>query len=347
MRLIFVEHAMAARAYAPHMQAQWPSQELIIFCMVPNGLTKGVFPRGLAYSDYPLVMEPDFRPTQGICTDGSYTAILKITGAGLVKQNVSFEEAGELFRAATDLTFLGGWDYTSVWGMEMLQKHFLPGVEQRPHQVICNSWAYDDACVKRALESPRDSSDPEYLLLSNAAKVKRYFDFNFAVNSFPILGGLYREVSKLTDAVGPEVFASEQAGRSPGFIGRNSLLVLQHAAEVEHLPANLSSYLECWKGTGKYQPQGEFYEGLGTSLARQMVIHDLLRARLIQTLPGEKTAITDLGRLFVSKLHKDSYDRDLPFRIREWMGSPFAQVRPQIDAYILQFFRKQKRFQRC
>lgn len=40
MRLIFVGHSMAAGAYALHMQARWTGEELILFCMVPNGLPR-------------------------------------------------------------------------------------------------------------------------------------------------------------------------------------------------------------------------------------------------------------------------------------------------------------------
>ena len=336
MRLIFVKHPQAAKNYAEHVQSRWPGEELVLICTVPNGLNQPFFPRGIAYSKYPVVRATDYRANKNwLMRNGDFTSIIRVTeGAEIKSESVSFDGAAKLLTEAAELTFLGDWDYTGVWGMEMLQRHLNPTADPRPHQVIRNPYGYVKEHLDIAFLAPKDSSDREYQELLNAGFVKRYFDYNFALNSFAILGNLYREVFEVKD---------------PVFIGRNSLLIMQHASYEPKLPYNLKRYLEDWKGTGKYASgTGRFFEGLGTSLSCQMVEHDLKMLGIMATSPdgvGTSWSLTDLGKQFVARLHKDCYDPDQSFRLSAWMERPFGEAKVAIDQYLMTFFRKQKRHQ--
>lgn len=342
MRIIFVRHAQAAKTFAPFIQAKWPGETIALMPIVPNGLNKPVYPRGLAYSEYPMVLPSDYRPHKSFMRDGSYTCIYTYgAGPDLERTNLSFDEACTLLREASALTYLCEWDYTGAWGMDILLKHAGVSNSSVQIEVIRNGWGYTQEMVDASFAARRDSFDPEFQSLTNAGYVKRYFDFNFSMNSFVILSSLYRDVFG--------VAASDKS-----FFGRSGVLITMHAAEVGELPINLANYLQCWKGTGKYSVGDQpFFEGMGTSLSRQMVELDLERLNIL-TSYGDGVGdgyrrrgfrVTDLGREFASRLHKDCYDIDLPFRLNAWMGRPFDEVKPIIDRYILTYFRKQKRLQ--
>jgi hypothetical protein len=177
------------------------------------------------------------------------------------------------------------------------------------------------------------SSADEYRKLLNAAEVKRYFDFNFYLNSSAILGKLYREVFDTTE---------------PEFIGRSGILLMMLAGKNEVLPDDLKSTLHSWKGTGKYDAVDcQFFDGMGTTLSCFNASHSLERLKILTRIQSAKAGyvLTDLGREFFIRLHKDCFDQDLPFRLNAWMARPFNEVMPVMDQYILTYFRKQQRFQ--
>ena len=338
MRLIFVEKIStpASKSLCPILQNQWPDEELVMVSIIANGLSKPAFPRGIPYSDYPLTRPANFKPNKFWLSNDTFTIILRLApGCEPVRENVTFDQAQQLLREASSLTYLSSIDYASVWGMEMLLKHLDPSADPQPVDIVRIPPAMTQGAFKAALEkSSKSDTDLEYQTLLNAGHVKRYFDYNFALNSFSILGKLYREVSGI---------------QAPIHISKGELLIMGLAAREGKLPPRLGAHLQKWVGTGKYDGcESPFFEGLGSSIARQMDVIFLEDIGAL-ALAGEGVdlhyALTDNGREFMSRLHKDCIDRDLPFRLAGWMERSFDDVKPVIDQYLQTFFRKQKRLQ--
>jgi hypothetical protein len=318
------------------LQSQWPNEELVMFSIVANGLSKPAFPRGIPYSDYPLTRPADFKPNKTWLSNENFTVIVRLApGFEPARENLTFDQALQMFSEASSLLYLVGMDYTSVWGMDMLQRHLNPSEPPQALDVVRLPPELTETALQAALQNASKSdADGEYQALLNAGHVKRYFDFNFSLNSFAVFGELYRDVFGVT---------------APTHIGKSSLLIMGLAAREGRLPPSLGAHLKKWVGTGKYAEKASpFFEGLGSSIARQMAVISLEQIDAL-ALAGEGVdlhyALTDKGRDFMSRLHKDCIDNDLPFRLGAWMERPFDEVKPVIDQYLLTFFRKQKRLQ--
>ncbi|WCN11269.1 hypothetical protein GV055_21210 [Marinomonas mediterranea] len=56
-----------------------------------------------------------------------------------------------------------------------------------------------------------------------------------------------------------------------------------------------------------------------------------------------KQVVSLLGQCFTQSTHRRTYDKDLPFRLPEWMGSGDIEL---MARYIRQLFGRQLRYQR-
>lgn len=340
MRLIIVEKLQVAKIIAPFVAERWPGEELNIICSVPYWLNVYSYPRGLAYNDYPLLGTPCYKKTDVLFNDGTFTwSMLVKDGVISPHRRIYFDEASELMGNAEHLVFAGDWDHTGVWGMERLLELLSPDRDKGDYDVAVFSAGLDEASIRRVLWDLRRPDDKRFVALSNAAQVKRYFDYNFNVNSLSILGNLYRDVS---------------GTNTPVLITKNMVQILIHAVLHGEIAEAGNNGLYHWKGTGKYNPEAfEKYEwwlqGLGSAASRHVLLKQMVELGLIAPVGDPKRAYvfvsTPFGREFEGRLHKDCTDPDLPFRLNLWMARPFDEVKPSIDAYLAGFFRKQKRHQ--
>jgi hypothetical protein len=330
MRIVVVEHLVTAKKLAPLLIARWPGEQIVLMLLMQGYLNRPVYPRDLAYKDFPLIHPVEFKPVEKN-PDGYFNYLCIVRADGTVSvESQSFEDARRTMEGCTSLAYMGDWDYTGVWGMELLKKNLIPG-KVIDHEVYRFEPDYKDDDYHLVIPTPMNNQDPDYLALYQAAWVKRYFEFNFYLNSHAIFGKLFREVF----------------GSTADYIGRNAIQTSIRMGQEGGLPWALPAYLQSWKGTGRYSADNPFYKGMGSYLSCWNVSHQLLRLKIAErgSDEGKRVKLTPEGASFVSKIHKDCYDQDLPFRLGEWMTRPLSEVQPIIDRYILTYFRKQKRLQ--
>lgn len=108
-----------------------------------------------------------------------------------------------------------------------------------------------------------------------------------------------------------------------------------------------------WKGTGKYQTGTtdwlRMYPSSITApyLGARLTLNGRFDYNLVAERfgPGStKVRLTDNGERFLSALHPDCEDPDMPFRVHEWCLMPREEANQRMDRYIRTFFGKQKRF---
>ena len=343
MRLIITEKPQLFDALAPRAAERWPGEEIIMICSMPYILNVYSYPRGLAYNDYPLLGEPAYKKTESRFDDGSFTrAVLVTEGKAGDCYRMSFEQARKEMLRADHLVFAGDWDHAGVWGMERMLELLAPERDGSLFEVAIINAGLDERSLRRILSDLRTPADPRYQALKNAALVKRYSDYNFNVNSLSILGNLYRSAAD---------------SNQPVLITKNMVQILIEAAKVGEILENGRSKdnsLCHWKGTGKYDPRDcDAYEwwlsGMGSAASRPALLKQMTSLGMLEAKDDGKYpngfAITQFGRDFASRLHKDCTDPDLTFRLCHWMAKPLEEIKPSIDAYLMGFFRKQKRLQ--
>lgn len=333
MRVVVVEHLAVARKLAPILRARWPQEQIAVMPLMNGSLYHHAYPRGLSYQQFPLILPADFKPAALNGWRAHFNRLYTICDDGaLFCEDQSFEQAGETMLSADHIVYMGDWDYSGVWGMELLKRSLMPSRET-VHEVFRLPPEHKLQEFEITLPDPIDSNDSAYQALYQAALVKRHFDYNFHFNGLVIFGKLYRTLS---------------GGTGDDFVGRSGLLTALRMKQIGELPEDVAGYLEKWVGTGKYTGHAcQFFDGMGSHLARFNVKYDLMSLKIItqKDLAGGGYVLSPLGDAFVSKIHKDCYDQDLPSRLDAWMTRPFDEVRPLIDQYILTYFGKQKRLQ--
>jgi hypothetical protein len=160
----------------------------------------------------------------------------------------------------------------------------------------------------------------------SASAVADYFDFNYVLNATPILGLAARSAGL--------------KGSAPSAFGLQLLYWLRGNGESAEAFSLRNDVMRNWKGLGKYADG----EGMGSMRSRLAVVERLVQGGFLK---ADKTSgrveMTDQARRFLSILHKDCRDPDLPFRIRKWGALPAEEGHRKVDGYIKAFFGKQAR----
>lgn len=337
MRLIIVEKPMVARFLAKAAKATWPDEELIILSAVTITMVSFILPRGLTYSSYPMTTEPQFKPDPERWHEPHFEFCWAhpVTDSGLAPTiRLTIEETSELINRADNIVCAPDWDYSGVCGIEQVLKLFRPELLNQDLDVIRINGAFDDQSIDRYFANTVTRSHPEYQELKTAGMIKFYFDYNYALNCSPILGNLYREVFS-TDQ---PVFISKYALQTLFYVDQQGK---QSMHKVEHKMIG-----SCWVGTGKYRA-GSYHhlDGIGSPASRSSITRQLVSLGLCSHIDSV-LAVTEKGREFIARLHADTKDFDLPFRLDLWMTMPFDEAKAKIDTYLKTFFGKQKRFQK-
>ncbi len=174
------------------------------------------------------------------------------------------------------------------------------------------------------------SDDTAYQQQVKQAKVKYYFDYNWNINSFAVLGKTLKKAKVKT----------------PINFSKNSLqlfLWISRHTKLEWKASELVQQMQDWKSTGKYSQQPR--QSLGSPSSYIPIIDSLKNMGVLLTSPIEnKYSLSELGSNLNMYIHKDCRDQDLPWRIKEWQQLSFGEAQQVIDRYIKTFFGKQKNF---
>lgn len=335
MRLIIVEKPSCAHLLAAPAQAAWPDDELVFLSAITITLTSPKIPRGLPYSSYPIIAESSFKPNGDRLSGGAFCTSYRVNG-GIVEKpsGLSVQQTSDLINRADQIMCMPDFDYRGAWGLNQLLEMLSPDLCKEEFDVIRLVGGYTEDQCQFAVNNPIKSSSTEYQVLINAGRVKSYFDYNFTINSLPILGNLYRSIFNTTD---------------PVFISKYALQAIIYLSENDGESEGAIHSRFCstkWEGSGRYQRSDLTYlDGIGSPASRHEIQKQLIAHGLIYQT-GRNLYLTQPGRDFVSQLHKDSKDFDLPFRLNHWMKMPFDQAKLKMDSYLKSFFGKQKRFQK-
>ncbi|MNU63894.1 hypothetical protein D3C71_531590 [compost metagenome] len=159
----------------------------------------------------------------------------------------------------------------------------------------------------------------------SASEISDYFDYNYVLNATPILGFAARSAG--LKGVAPSAFGLQ-------------LLYWMSEQETAVTPFGLrNDVMRDWRGLGKYADG----KGMGSMRSRQAIVERLAAGGYLAKCRDGATDLTVAGRNFLSILHKDCRDPDLPFRIRKWGTLPAKEARSKVDGYIKAFFGKQAR----
>ncbi|MCS4088527.1 hypothetical protein [Rhizobium sp. BK176] len=277
------------------------------------------FPRGLKWQDFPFVGDTAYRAI-------SIDAARPVKGIKDIsaRRVISTEEGLQALHTADLILLLMDPSAQSVHlAAKFLGDHF----ETIPWERTLFPWVPDlsDNAMRQSLSAAR-RPDQFAIPLIEMGDNLRFFDYNFLVNSFALLGRSVMEDAGLRGPV-------------PSKYGLQTLYDARQTGPLND--GQRIDRMSSWKGTGKYRHRK--YYGLGSCASRAAILQQLIEGGFLER-NGKKTDITDGGRRYLDLLHPNCLDSDLPFRIADWSALPPAEARAKMTRYLRTFFGKQKVF---
>lgn len=313
--VLITDRIRLAEVLAPFAAKRWPGRSIHIICTF-MGLYEFRYPRGLGFKDFPYVGEPAWK-----VRDSSYHLARAVT-EGVLDRTVHFNPF-EVLRAAGEILFFCWPDARWLNAYEVLLTEILGPESAAQERPAMFTEAWDDASIARAFETPSTTHLPKFRELSNSGWAKRFFDFNFNVNSLTIFSECLRRVG-----VDTEIFSMSK-------YSLQLLYWLRGRPPIHEVRLIKTMYK--WRGTGRY-PECE----MGSAASMTRIILDLAGMGLL-AYEGLELTLSAKGAEFLDLLHPDCEDSDLPARIAVWQKD-WPQSKDNMIRYIRTFFGKQTRF---
>lgn len=334
--LIVSEKPSLSRSIAPTARTHWPTDDITFVHAVPYGNIKFSYPRGMRMQDYPLVSNPK----NSIASWAEWACAPLVLAADGTLAPTGMSDA--LFTSADLIVSACDPDHTGAIAFDVLMRVVFGddrGLEC-PALRLCS---LDEASVKKAFADLQPfwkacGTSLEYGL------VKRYFDWNWNVNSLAVLGEVLRRAGAPADA--------------PSLSKYSLQLLYALRNKLPRAEGPIISLMTKWPGTGRYTyALGEWRPRVGSPASVAQILQNLVDAGLLAQLlpagwmgpldeyrsPPYRLTVSDRGRALLELLHPDCEDPDLPFRLDAWCQQGSA-AKPAIDRYIRTFFGKQMRF---
>jgi hypothetical protein len=279
--------------------------------------TEFSFPEKTAYSEFPVIRTVEREP---FLIDYGFAPRRKTTPISI---NEVIEELGQ---ASKVYLFNPGPDgFRSHYHATLMTRCYSKDAEIR---VIEDHVLQSTSVTKEAIETAALIED--YKPILDAVAIAEHFDFNYRVNSHPLITNLFEHA-------GSKAWRNLSAGalqlllwlRSRGKgKGRNSFSSKELAIKAK-----------LWEGSGKFACVDSF----GRRISLQAGDHyydpvgELSGMRLLEG-EQERLRLSSTGEFVADAFPSSCRDPDLPFRIEAWKRLPVAEAISEIDTYLINFF---------
>jgi hypothetical protein len=322
--VLVLEKPMQSSAIAPFVAERWPGRQVLAVYTYYVGLYEFRYPRGLSHSDFPYVGSTkwkirdfgDFRKPDQV----PLCFVVELINGQVNKTQLN---PFEVIAGAGEIWFGCDPDHSGANAFDVLLSQCLGDDEAAKERPALIFRSMNEKDLIRTLGDPTTTADPRYREWSNRGLAKRFFEYNYNVNSLALFGDCLRKVGVDTSDFG---------------ISKHGLQILYWLRGQKPLNEwRVVKSMENWKGTGRYQPVE-----MGTPASRSPILSQLRQAGLLSE-QDRLTVITDRGNDFLNLLHPDCEDPDLAARLAAWQADwPSSKV--QIVTYLRTFFGKQARF---
>lgn len=324
--LIVTEKPSVTHRIAPFARQHWPDAAITFVHAAPYGNILFNYPRGLKLAELPAVSEPRNRLRAWA---EWYCVPLILAADGELSRG---EMGLELFTAADLIVAACDPDHTGAVGFEVLMQQVF-GDDRANDCPALTLFAFDNPAILNSFArlAPFGEVAASWL---GYGRMKRYFDWNWNVNSLAILGEAQRRAGVPVDAPPLSKYALQ--------------LLYGLRDRPPMTDGTIAVMMSSWPGTGRYKAaRGARNPQLGSPAAFAVIMENLIKAELLErSMVAGKShlGLSVRGRTLLSLLHPDCEDADLPFRLNAWCEQGMA-AKPAVDRYIKTFFGKQLRFQ--
>lgn len=226
----------------------------------------------------------------------------------------------EYFSSFDRLIIYPDWDRTGVYAALMLLSEILTD----NNDISLGNYS-EVIYLKGFSPNIEVSNFNEYAALFKAGHIKKYFEYNYNLNSRIFI----TEILNYLDL-------------NPVILTKYTVLtfcLIYGDIYTNQTHCSLFRSMLKHKGSGKYD-----FNEIGSAASRDQIIMNLKNIGLIDST-GQKILKTSKGLEFYNLLNKRFLDIDLPGRLEAWTKSDedFDKIKLKIDNYLLNLFKLQKR----
>jgi hypothetical protein len=318
-----------ARVVARVAHSLWPQHSLEHVVCWPTGLYVPALPRGLQWKDYPFIAsfeEHKFKRRSEVGLTSMNMPLVSNWANDELHFGGDWERFEGHINQADRLVFVADGCH-SVYHMEVICRKIL-GRPARMSEIGMIT-SLDAPAITRALAGSDKTSEHYLARLVEQGRTRRYFDYQFTLNSLAILGAWL--------------------GHGGGWVSKYQLQLLYALRNQE--PAHVGKWwtrMHQWKGTGKYcLNENSPLASLGSAMSIGSIFDQVTAHGWVHSEGGNANPLLRLSRkgaTLLDRLHPGCEDADLPYRLRDWALLGLEESRPHIDRYIRTFFGRQKRF---
>ena len=343
--VVLVEKPSIARALAPVLAKKWPNESIyLVVLFTYGGPFVFKYPRGLTWNQYPFIGEPQWKRVES-----ASIRIGQVTQGDLQPVECNIEA---LLQDANRIVFACDQDHTGAVAFHTFIREVLGADASQHVYPALRLWHLRPDDIAAAVDAHETTVADWYQSSLLYGCAKRYFDYNFHVNSLAIFGKLLRKLG----------VNCELRNAAPGYgfyVTKFNLQALFYFREQGSTSeGSLLQAFDLWQGTGKYTAQRQQYRNpsLGSAMSRCAILTQLKEVGLLaeEAMPWQRRdgswgarsylRLSSLGDEFLSHVHPDCLDADIPFRLDQWCMQGLSASKPSMDRYLRTFFGKQKRF---
>lgn len=312
----------------------YPNHKIVVINQLSFRNLKFQYPKKLKWSDYPYIEEPQYKFNETNWNDWRPQE--------LTEENtcISTQITPEEIQSVETIIYADDPFNTNCHNFDLFLKHFFKDkVVDIPALILLS---LDCATILKSWKERKNF----YEIFSQSIKVseiKRYFNYNYNINSMGIFGYMLKDLGIDTNIHNISKYSLQLLYELRNI---NNQVIASNGQMRNKTHGRLISLMNQWVGTGKYKREHSYESRLGSETSSLAIIEGLVDmglAKMTKYGNNSEVQITSLGELFLSKLHKDCLDKDLPFRYELWQNEDLEIIKPKIKEYLKKFFGRQKR----
>lgn len=317
--IIYSENTFLSQKTAPILRDYYPHEKLIFIHPYYFNNVFFVYPKNIKWQDYPFIQDSKY----DIKILDKWRPLIyqeeKLESYNLTRQEL---KSNEIFYCAEPC-------YSSVFNFSIFVEKIY---EQEVTKLDIKSillLSLDELSIRNAIKDHK-SFNENFIgnhSLVNVGRVYSYFNYLYNVNSLGVFGRALKNMRIDNNVYHVSKYALQL------------LYFLKNNNNENLTEGKILNLMNSWIGTGKYSNKEV---SLGSCTSRSDILEHLLNMGLLKKT-GKIISLSQLGEDFLSSLHKDCQDLDLPFRLHNWSSLPFFEAKSKIDTYIKSFFGKEKR----
>lgn len=305
------------KIFKPFLLKRWPQQNIFVIRIIPPYKQEFDYSNDLPEKSFPCVIDPIWnfnRKKYGMLVN------LNSENIKVIRRSVPI-----VLKEASNIMYLGDLWYSSVIDYYILLKEYLGTEVANAERLVIAPNILTNEAIENALDKPITTKDREFCNLLNDGMAKRFFDYNYNINSLHFFSRCLHKAGVTLKNYG---------------ISKYSLQLLYELRERPPMSEGRAVFMmQNWNDSGAYPPA---IFGIGNPRSVAPILEGLYDCGLLRN-KKKGLIITKSGHAFLEMLDPGCRDIDLSGKLEMWRQN-WPDSKKEMETYIIDYFNRQKDF---